>query len=185
MSPPVVKAMKLGRIAKENGWHGSIESEVVGTERITLLEATRNDELMRVNYVDNTMVGADYSIFDYQLKLHTACLVEDKLRDWPDLLKLFKLFPHMNRPTLVERYRRLPFSPEDSNDEIMSKLVGHKLFWYSHEHAALRCDVVLPPRGAKASSYRIQDVGHRKMFHFIGVQAGFRSVLLDTLIKVG
>lgn len=185
MIPAVVKAMRLGKVAKENGWHGDLESEVVGGQRITELRATRNDEVVYVHYTDNTMDGAVYQLFSYELKMHTASLVVERLQDWPDLLRVFKLAPREARPTLVTRYRSLPFALDEANEAIISKLIGQKLFWYSHEAAKLQCDVVLPPKGNQHKNYRIQDIGHRKMFHFIGLQAGFRSVLLDTLVKVG
>ena len=91
----------------------------------------------------------------------------------------------MNKPTLVETYRNLPFSMDEPNDHIMQSLYGHSLYWYSHESRKLHVDIVLPPRTANSKQYRIVDIGHRKLFHFIGAQAGFRSVLLDTVIKVG
>jgi hypothetical protein len=95
------------------------------------------------------------------------------------------MFPSMNRPKLVETYRKLPFEHSEPNDVIMPKLLGQQLTWYSHEHNKITTDLVLYPKGAKSKQYRIADVGHRKIFHFIGSQAGFRSVLLDTVIKVG
>ena len=67
----------------------------------------------------------------------------------------------------------------------MERLIGHQLFWYGHTESKLHCDVVLPPTKKNSLQYNIKDIGHRKLFNFIGAQAGFRSVLLDTLIKVG
>lgn len=187
MSPPVVKALQIGRIAKENGWHGSVDSEVIDRQRVTVLRATRNDEEILLCYAGNTLDSnkSKYSLFDWTVKISCPSEALEKIESWPDLLKLFKRFPNMNRPNLVRTYRRLPFTHDEPNDVIMSKLIGHQLFWYSHEAAKLYCDVVLPPRKTKTDNFRIVDIGHRKLFHFIGVAAGFRSVLLDTLIKVG
>ena len=186
MGKAVVKVMKLATVAKKNGWHGTIESEEKDGERLTTLLASRNDEKMSVLYRDNTMVKARYSIFSVSYSLHCASLVIERLEGWPDLLKLFKQFPTMNRPTLVERYRRLPFSFEDPPEEIMEKMVGRPIVWYSRINNRIDTDFVLPPKkNGKSENFRIADIGHRKMFHFIGSQIGFRSVLLDTLIKVG
>lgn len=185
VASPIIKATRLAAVAKRNGWHGTLESDVVAGKRVTVLSVYRNDEKLVARYEDNVMVGAEYSLFDRVWHLHTASLVIERLQDWPDLLKILKWWPSMNKPTLVNTYRQLPFGTEDSNEDIMSSLIGRKLFWYSHVSQKLWCDVVLPPHGKKAEHYRIVDVGHRKLFHFIGAQAGFRSVLLDTLIKVG
>lgn len=186
MGPALVKAMKLATVAKKNGWHGSIESEKEDGTGVTVLKATRNDEAIAVYYRDNTMFKARYKILDSVVSLHCPSLVIEKLEGWPDLLKLFKQFPDLNRPKLVEKYRRLPFSFEDSNDVILERLVGKTLFWYSHTSSRLDTDIVLVPRkNTKAENFRIVDVGHRKLFHFIGAQNGFRTVILDSLIKVG
>ena len=182
---PVIKASKLAKAAKANDWHGSFTSEEIDGHRITRLEVTRNDEYVLVMYRDNAMVQAVYRILNEEQRLHCASVVLERLQGWPDLLKLFKTFPKANRPLLVEKYRQLPFSFDEPNDQIMAKLLGRKLFWYYHENSKMVCDVVLMPRKSDTKNFRIVDVGHRKMFHFIGAQAGFRSVLLDTLLKVG
>lgn len=181
----VVKAAKLAAAAKHNDWHGSFDSEVIEGERITTLEVTRNDEYILVCYTGNTMNHGEYRLFNKVWNLHCASVALDKLQDWPDLIKMFKWFPQYNRPTLVDVYRKLPFDLDDPNDEIITKLIGLKLFWYSHTSSKLHTDVVMQPRRSDTKNFRIADVGHRKLFHFIGAQCGFRSVILDTLIKVG
>jgi len=181
----VVKAAKLARAAKANGWHGTFNSEEIEGERLTTLEVTRNDEYVVVCYTGNSMVRGEYKLFERTWNLHCASVALERLESWPDLIKMFKWFPNKNKPSLVESYRRLPFSFEEENSAIMAKLMGHSLFWYSHEFRRLQTDVVIVPKKATTKNYRIVDVGHRKLFHFIGAQAGFRSVLLDTLIKVG
>jgi len=182
---PIIKASKLAKAAKANDWHGRFDSEVIDGERITTLEVTRSDEYCLVMYRDNSMVRATYSILGHEQRLHCASVALEKLEGWPDLVKLFKLLPKANRPILVDRYRRLPFTFDEPNEDIIAKLLGQKIFWYNHESAKLWCDVVLQPRKSDTKNFRIADVGHRKLFHFIGAQSGFRSVLLDTLIKVG
>jgi hypothetical protein len=182
---PVIKAANIAVTAKRHGWHGNLDSNLIEGQRLTRIAATRNDESVVVRYTDNTMTYGQYSIFNKTFNLHCASVAIEKLCDWPDILKLFKWFPAMNKPTIVETYRRLPFSFDDDDVDIMAKLLGQKLFWYSHESRKLHTDVVLAPRTSNSKSYRIAQVGHRKIFHFIGAQAGFRSVLLDTVIKVG
>lgn len=185
MKQAVVKVMKMAGVAKRNGWHGNIDSEVVGTDRITVLTAERNGEELSVHYRNDTMYKAEYTILGATVGLHCPSLAIEKLEGWPDVLKLFKQFPTLSRPTIVEQYRRLPFSFEDSNDVIIDRLLGKQLFWYSHTNSKINVDVVRHPKKNGDPNFRIVDVGHRKMFHFIGVSAGFRSVLLDTVIKVG
>lgn len=175
------KAKLLAMTAVENGWKGNIKKS---SDTVTLV-AERNHEKVVVRWVDGKLNRAQYSIFDRKWKLTCQKQVTEKLCGWPDLSNLFKWFPKMNRPTLVEIYRDLPFEFDDPNEEIMAKLIGRKLFWYCRESAKMRCDVVLPPTKSSSKNYRVVNVGHRKMFHFVGAQIGFRSVLLDTIIKVG
>ena len=42
--PAVIKAQKIAAIAVENGWKGKIDTEVIESQRITTLDAWRNDE---------------------------------------------------------------------------------------------------------------------------------------------
>lgn len=181
----VIKALKIASAAKKHNWHGKIDAPLVDGIRHTTITATRNDEAVKVLYVGDAYQQGEYRLFDRSYNLHCASVALEKVRAWPDIMELFKLFPKAWRPNLVETYRRLPFSEEDSNDQIMEKLYGRQIFWYSHEFARMDVDVVLHPKGSKAKQYRVADVGHRKIFHFIGAKSGFRSVLLDTVIKVG
>ena len=187
MYPAVVKAQHIGRVAKEHNWKGSLSSNVVEGQRITVISAARNDEYFQMKWIGGKLSHASYFIRVDEDKheitiTHSKAMLE-KIAGWPDIFDLFKWFPKANRPLLVEKYRRLPFNLEDdSNEEIISKLLGCKLFWYGHESTKYHTDVVLPK---KSNKVRIQDVGHRKLFHFVGAQAGFRSILLDSLLKVG
>lgn len=182
MHPAVAKASLVGNIAGDNGWKANLKSETVDSQRVTTLVGTRNDESFMMQWHGAKLFAAEYLIFDRVEKITHSKEMIEKLSGWPDLIKLYKWFPNMNRPLLTEKYRKLPFSLDDPNEEIIAKLLGNKIFWYGHETAKLHVDVVLPKQKDKS---RIQDIGHRKLFHFIGAQAGFRSVMLDTLIKVG
>ena len=184
-NPAVVKVMKMAATAKRNGWHGNIDSEVLDGERVTVLRAERNGETLSVHYRGETMYKAEYGILGVTTSLHCPSLAIEKLESWPDVMKLFKQYPTVPRPKIVEQYRKLPFAFEDSNDEIIDRLIGKQLFWYSHTNNKIQVDVVRHPKKNGDPNFRIVDVGHRKLFHFIGVSAGFRSVLLDTVIKVG
>lgn len=182
-----IKVKILTETAKQHGWTGNLQSEVIDGVRYTVLTMARNDESVALQYHDNTYYKGDYYLFDKHWHVHCASLVLERLAGWPDLLKLFKWFPNMNRPNLVGVYRQLPFNFEEPNEDIIAKLIGRQLFWYSHEAAKLHVDVVLVPRNATSKNFRIVDVaeGSRKLFHFMGASVGFRSVLLDTVIKVG
>ena len=185
MREPVYKVMKLAGVAKANGWHGTVESDVTDGVKYTVLQAARNDETMTICYRDGTMVDSEYTIFGAVTNIYCPSTALDKLAGWPDLLKLFKLFPNMNKPKLVETYRRLPFDFSEPNDEIMQKMIGRQVTWYSHTSTRIDTDIVLVPRkNTKKENFRIVDIGHRKLFHFIGSSIGFRSILLDTLLKV-
>lgn len=182
----VIKAMKIAVAAKKNDWHGNIDAPLINGVRHTTITATRNDETIRILYVGKAYQSGEYQLFDRRFNLHCASVALEKVQDWPDLIQLFKLFPCKNRPSLVATYRRLPFEHDEDAELIMKKLYGRQLFWYGHENNKIHCDVVISPRGkGKHPAYRIARVGHRRIFHFIGQQAGFRSVLLDTIIKVG
>ena len=178
----VKKASHVGSIAAQNGWKGKLDSEVVDGQRITSLTGRRNDESFYAYWEDEKLSRAGYFIFSRETRLTCAKQLIEKIEGWPDLIKLYKWFPDANRPNLTQTYRKLPFDLDDDDEEIISKLLGRKLFWYGHESTKIHTDVVLK---SKSKKIRIQNVGHRKLFHFIGAQAGFRSVLLDTLIKVG
>lgn len=187
MHPAIAKARFIGKIAHQYDWKGAMESEVQeGDTRVTTITGQRNDEYFQMQWTNEKLSHAIYFIHlgeeKHEIKITHAKQMIEKLAGWPDIFDLFKWFPNANRPLLVEKYRRLPFNHDDDNDEIISKLLGCKLFWYGHETTKYHTDVVLPKRSNKV---RIQDIGHRKLFHFIGAQAGFRSVLLDTLLKVG
>ena len=182
---PVLKGLRIVRACKANNWHGAIDAPLVDGIRQTTITATRNDEAIKVLYYGNAYSEGEYRLFDRRFNLHCASVAIEKIEGWPDIIELFKQFPKTRRPSLVETYRKLPFDHSEPNEDIMSKLIGHQLFWYSHEYARMDCDVVQAPRGPKAKQFRIADIGHRKIFHFIGTKAGFRSVLLDTIVKVG
>jgi hypothetical protein len=186
MHPALVKVRHIAGIAADNGWKGKIDSEVIDGQRITTLAAMRNDESISMQYKNNEMTDADYYIFDKLMSLQSASQVIEKIQGWPDILKLFKWFPNSNRPLLVEKYRRLPFDWEtDDPNAIMDTMMGRKLFWYSHLSNKIHTDIVLEKQPNKQSNkFEIRPVGHRKMFNFVGV-LGFRSVLLDTILKVG
>jgi len=185
MTDGIVKAVELAKAAKLHGWHGTFDSEVIAGVRETVLDVTRRGESLRVTYSGNVFRSGKYELYSRRWNVHCASVALERLEAWPDLIKMFKWFPNMNRPKLVEEYRRLPFTFEESNDVIMERLIGHQLFWYGHTESKLHCDVVLPPTKKNSLQYNIKDIGHRKLFNFIGAQCGFRSVLLDTLIKVG
>ena len=190
MHQAIIKAKRIGRVAKEHNWRGSIESEVVHGKRITVLSATRNDETILLRWDDNLLTKANYSISFSENEVHLvqlACAKEalDRIEGWPDLEDLFKWFPDQSRCALAEKYRRVPFNwREDSDEEILSKIVGRKIFWYSHISQRTVSDVVLELKGKKAKNIQIRHIEHRKMLNFIGKDAGFRSVLLDTVFKV-
>lgn len=181
----VIKALKIAGAAKRNHWHGHIDAPLVDGIRQTTITATRNDESIKVLYHDDAYQEGQYKIFDRASNLHCASVALEKVQDWPDLIKLFKDFPSLNRPTLVGKYRKLPFEHDDPAEDVMSSMYGRSVFWYSHEFNRMDVDVVLAPRTSNSKQYRIAPVGHRRIFHFVGQKSGFRSVLLDTIIKVG
>jgi hypothetical protein len=188
MHPALAKAKFIGKIAHQHNWKGNISSEVVDGQRITSVAGNRDDEAFSMQWTGEKLTEATYSI-GVNEDIHAIKITHSKkmieyLTGWPDIFDLFKWFPNANRPLLVEKYRKLPFSMDDDNEEIISKLLGCKIFWYGHQSTKYHTDVVLPTMGNKTYKTRIVDIGHRKLFHFIGAQAGFRSVLLDTLLKV-
>ncbi len=185
MHPAVVKAKRIARISIDNDWKGHLSSGIAKNGvRTTELTAKRNDEQILVFWVNEKFDHAIYSIMGKVTNLTCSKQVISKIEDWPDLIDLFNKFPNANRPNLVSVYRKLPFDINGDNAEIIPKLIGTRMYWYGHESTKIHTDIVLPPTKAKSKQCRIVDVGHRKLFHFIGAQAGFRSIILDTLLKV-
>ena len=66
---------------------------------------------------------------------------------------------------------------------VIATMMGRKVFWYSSLSNKIHCDVVLE-KSKKNKNFAIRDINHRKLFNFVGVQ-GYRSILLDTVLKVG
>ncbi len=183
---PVIKAMKLVVAAKKNGWHGEIQTPIVDGVRHVDVTATRNDEVIDFHYAGDSYKSGKYTLFNKVWNMHCASVALKRIEDWPDLLHLMKTFPSKNKQKLIEKYRKLPFETEATPEEIMHKTFGRQIFWYSPQNNKLNCDVIVTPRTKKHNeTYRISPVGDRRIYHFIGAQAGFRSVLLDTIIKVG
>lgn len=183
MHPAIVKASSLGNLAGAHQWKGQLDSEVVGRERKTNLQLVRNDEAMAFWWTNQTLSSASYSIFDSTpVEITSKSQLLGFVTGWPNLIQLFDTFPKFNRPNLVQRYRRLPFRFDESNDEIIDSLIGCTLWWYDREISAVRTDTVKSKRDKR---FRIVDVGHRKLFHCVMVETNFRSILLDQLIQVG
>ena len=177
--PAVVKAKKIARVALENGWKGSIEHESGTTD----LTAWRDDERIHVKWIANTMESAEHTLFSHVSQLSCAKAVLKVIEGTPDIMVVIKNAPLIDRPKLVEKYRVVPFDWEHDDDEtIIANVLGRKLFWYSHQATKIQEDVVYIPKGKK-NHIEIKPVAHRKMLNFVG-QGGFRSVLLDTIIKV-
>lgn len=189
MHPAVVRATKIGNHAVKQGWTGRLDSEVVeelgNRRRLTRLTLNRNDEKLIICWRNADFQRAYYYIFDELLCDIDLVGTKQFIFGWPDILELFNLFPDMNHPKLCKTYVKLPFNwVEDDNETIMSKLIGRQIFWYERQAGKIQNDTVLKPKGAKAKVYAIKDVGHRKLFYFVGEQFGTRTVLLDTLLKV-
>ena len=189
MHPAIVKAKKLASVAVENNWTGSINSEVENNCRTTVLTATRkgSDESIRVEWSNNSMSSATHSLMDGTVIFQLPCAksVSNVLSGWPDVMQIIKVTPAEQKPEIVRRYRKLPFDWEnDSDEEIIAKLVGTQIFWYSHISTKIYSDNVLVPKKGKKNHLEIKPIGHRKMFNFIGSHAGFASVMLDSILKV-
>lgn len=186
-----VKAQQIGRIAKENGWHGSIEEDAAINQ--TVLYAYRNgqdfdsaDETVVLTWKGNALAEMpEYSLLGKTTNLQSQHLVIDKIRDYPDVAKIVKKFH--NRPdivVLVERYRRLPFNPiDDSNETIMSAIGGRRIWWYNRMDGNVHDALVVTPK-RKSQVFEIRPVGHRRLLNFVDRDTGMRSVLLDQLLKV-
>lgn len=191
MYPAVIKAQKIGAAAKEFDWHGSINSEMLNGYRTTILDCYRDDEIVCVTWQDNLMVMAQYSIFGKLIELSCAKAVLDRITSWPDVIELLKWFPEMNRPTLVAKYRRLPFDLEaDSDDSILKTLAGRHIWWYAelvgerYSYAKVRNEWVMEPR-KKSQVYNLKHFDNgRTLFNFTTADTGMRSVFLDTILKV-
>lgn len=182
--PAVIKAKRLGRIAFENGWKGSLDHDPATST--TELSAERNDEHIYVKWIDNTMDKAEYYILGKRVQLSCAKDVVKILRGWPDIIVLMKLARALNisGPDIVETYRRLPFDWEnDSNEDIMAAMVERTVYWYNRIDGRVESDFVTKPR-RKSQIFEVKPVGHRKIFNFIGTQCGMRTVILDMVLKV-
>jgi hypothetical protein len=186
MHPAVVKAQEFGRIAKEYGWTGKIDSEIQETpvferQRVTILRATRNDETIVIAWHGKAFKHGYYGMFGETISaIHSIGEARKKVRGWPNIMDLFKKVAPERRPALSAVYVKLPFTADSSDSEIISSLVNRKLYWYNRIDGGIYDDVLM-----KSTKNRIQDIGHRKLLHFIGAATGFRSVFIDQILKVG
>lgn len=179
--PAVIKAKKLARIAFENGWKGSIEHNF-GT---TVLKANRDIETVIVEWNANTLKESFHFLLGKKTQLYCAKAVLTVFEGQPDIMTLIKHAASEDRQALVEKYRKVPFDwKNDEDQEIISQLVGQQIFWYSRISGRINSDYVLIPKGKK-NHIEIKQVKDRKMLNYIGSNAGFASVMLDTIIKVG
>lgn len=179
--PGVVKAKKLARVAFDNGWKGSIEHDC----GITILTAHRDVEKVTVQWDANTMSESFYHFMSKTTQLYCAKAVLKVFEGQPDIMTALKYAAEEDRQALVEKYRKVPFDWENEEDhEIISKLVGAQIFWYSRMSGKIYSDWVLVPKGKK-NHIEIKRIKDRKALHYIGSHAGFASVMLDTIVKVG
>ena len=190
MHPAVIKAKRLARIAVENDWTGTINSEVENGCRITVLKAHRkdSDETVKVEWTNNQMSSATHLLMDGTVLFQLPCAkaVSNVFVGWPDVMQIIKSVPSEKRAEVVSRYRNLPFDwVNDTDEEILSKLIGNQIFWYSHISTKISSDTVLVPKKGKKNHVEIKPIGHRKALHFIGSRSGFASVMLDSILKVG
>lgn len=182
MHPAVVKANQFGGLANKYGWKGHLTSEVIDRRRVTTLIMTRGeDEIFQSQWVNKNLSSARYSIFGRNFPIANKVELIRYLSG-PDLMWLFREFPDMNRPLLVEQFRRLPFGENDDDSTIINSLLGKRIWWYNRELSKIETDVVKPKADKR---FRIAPVGHRKLFHCTCVETNFRSILLDQLIQVG
>jgi hypothetical protein len=192
----VSRATKIAEHAVKQGWKGKLNSDMcsglIGSIRLyekpyreTTLVLIRNDEMLVITWINNEAKFFDYSIYDESHSdITSLAQCKEIIFGWPDLLELYALFPHKNQIEITKTYKRIPFDWETATDEeIISKLVGRKVFWYDHKAARIRVDVVMNIK-VKSKVDVVQPVGHRKLFNFNGAESGFRSVILDTLLKV-
>jgi len=179
--PAVMKAKKLARIAFENGWKGSIEHDS-GT---TTLNAHRDSEKVTVVWNANTMSESFHHFLSKTTQLYCAKAVLKVFEGQPDIMTVLKYAAEEDRQELVEKYQNVPFDwRNEEDDEIISKLIGAQIFWYSRISGKICSDYVLPPKGKK-NHIEIKRVKDRKMLNYIGSHSGFASVMLDTIVKVG
>lgn len=182
MHPAVVKANQFGGLANKYGWKGHLTSEIFDRQRVTTLIMTRGeDEIFQSQWVNRNLSSARYSIFGRIFPISNKVELIRYLSG-PQVMWLFREFPDMNRPLLVEQFRRLPFDWENDDDEtIIDSLIGRKIYWYNRELSKIETDTV----GKRSKQFRIAPVGHRKLLHCVCLETNFRSILLDQLIQVG
>lgn len=183
--PAVIKAQQIARIAVENGWKGKINTEMQGIQedsvRVTTLVATRNDESIALEWHGKAFFDGVYYFFDRVTKLHSSGLAIKKVEGWPDILEIFRHAPMGSRPALAEKYVKLPFDwRNDSDEEIINSIIDRKVFWYNRLDSKIEADVCM-----KSKKNRIQPIGHHKLLHFISPLVGFRSMMLDQVLRVG
>ena len=182
--PAVIKAQKIAAIAVENGWKGKIDTEVIESQRITTLDAWRNDEKVKLIWRDEQYLKGTYMLFDRVTLLHTAKGSLERITGWPSIRQVLKFAPEDgDQKAIINRYKRIPFDWEnDDPNAIINKLIDNRIYWYCIKSGKVYDDVVLIPKGK--SRIEIKPIAGRRLFNFIGT-VGFRSVVLDTIIQVG
>lgn len=173
------KAKAIARLAVEHGWKGKISPNK--ETQIISLYAERNDEKIQLVWQGTKFLQGQYQFFDKVTQIASSGAGQVKIAGWPDIIALLKIIPIESRPQVTSVYVKLPFDwQNDDDDFIMSTMVERKLFWYNRIDGKIETDVVM-----HSKKNRIAPVGHRKLFHFISPVVGFRSVLLDQILRVG
>lgn len=182
MPNPVVNKVKtMIDIAVENGWKGNVSREFHEGTRIIIFYAKRNDETIKITWHGTRFKGGNYGFFDKVTMIPSSGQALKKIQGWPDIISLFKSVPIGARPALAAKYVKLPFDLASDDDEtIIEAMIDRKVFWYNRIDSKIEVDVMM-----RSKKNRIQPVGHRKLLHFISPVVGFRSVLLDQVLRVG
>lgn len=197
MHPAIVKAKRIARVAKENDWHGSISSEVISLKEIvddgfsvekltrtTLLTMKRNDEAIRMHWVDKHLDTASYTLCGKLQRISCSKAAIEIIEDWPNIVDILKFSGAEDKTPLIEKYSRLPFDWRvDSDEKIISTLIDHRIYWYARVSDSIYSDVVLKPKNKKLP-IQIKPIKDRKSLHYIGSHSGFRCVMLDTILRV-
>lgn len=165
MHPAIVKAKRIARVAKENDWHGSISSEVISLKEIvddgfsvekltrtTLLTMKRNDEAIRMHWVDKHLDTASYTLCGKLQRISCSKAAIEIIEDWPNIVDILKFSGAEDKTPLIEKYSRLPFDWRvDSDEKIISTLIDHRIYWYARVSDSIYSDVVLKPKKQKAT----------------------------------
>jgi len=179
------KADFIVSFAAKAKWKGVVKQ----TEDATTVTLTRGKESVEIRYDGNSCKEMPNVTFDGQVR---------QVRNVAAALRVIGASPKANEAVFVDRAdkkaamrkaspvkrapgaraRKIPFTPEDSEEDVKAKLLGRRIIWTNRISGLMEEDVVAAERN-RNGHFSIS----KGQLNFVG-NYGFRSVRLEQLVAV-